>query len=94
MEADLWCGGGQGFERVDSWRCGACQGLRERQEAEAVKTAVWGDSGGSSGVFRDSTIDAQAGSSRPRASRFRGAGALAVSCGFSRANRADRDAKF
>ena len=93
MEADLWCGGGQGFERVDSWRCGACQGLRERQEAEVVKTAVWGDSGGSSGVFRDSTIDAQAGS-RPRASRFRGAGALAVSCGFSRANRADRDAKF
>lgn len=25
------------FERVDSWRCGACQGLRERQKAEAVK---------------------------------------------------------
>lgn len=24
-EADLWRGGGQGFERADSWRCGACQ---------------------------------------------------------------------
>ena len=38
----------------------------------------------SAAVGRDSTIDALAGS-RPRASRFRGAGALAVSCGISRA---------
>ena len=43
--------------------------------------------------LRDSTIDALAGS-RPRASRFRGSGALAVSCGISRAIRADRDANF
>lgn len=27
--ADLWRGGGQGFERVDLWRGGVCQGLRE-----------------------------------------------------------------
>ena len=25
------------FELVRLWRCGACQGLRERQEAEAVR---------------------------------------------------------
>lgn len=28
--ADLWRDGGQGFERVDSWRCGECQGTDER----------------------------------------------------------------
>ena len=58
-EADLWRGGGQGFERADSWRCGACQELREWQEAEAVKASVWGEPGGCSGRFRVSTIDAQ-----------------------------------
>lgn len=58
-EADLWRGGGQGFERADSWRCGAGQELREWQEAEAVKASVWGEPGGCSGRFRDSTIDAQ-----------------------------------
>lgn len=39
------------FELVDSWRCGACQRLRERQEAEAVRRLC--------GAFRASTIDAQ-----------------------------------
>ncbi len=29
--------GGESFERVDSWCREACQGLRERQEAEAVR---------------------------------------------------------
>lgn len=81
----MWCGGGQGFERVDSWRCGARQGLRERQEAEAVKAAVWGDSGGCSGVFRDSTI-ATRGQAAGRALRvFAALCLLAVVCGISRA---------
>lgn len=63
----LWwsCGSGfvarrwVSFERVDLWRCGAGQELREWQEAEAVKASVWGELGGCSGRFRDSTIDAQ-----------------------------------
>jgi hypothetical protein len=85
------------FERVRLWRCGACQGLRERQEARLVGVVIPELADGTfsrARVFlRDSTIDALAGS-RPRASRFRGSGALAVSCGISRAIRADRDANF
>ena len=46
------------FERVDSWRCGACQGLRERQKAEAVKR-LYEAILEAVRVFRDSTIDAQ-----------------------------------
>ena len=59
--------GGESFERVDSWCREACQGLRERQEAEAVRRLCGGDSGGSGGGFRDSTIDARA---RQQAARF------------------------
>lgn len=46
------------FERVDLWRCGACQGLRERQKAEAVKR-LYEAILEAVRVFRDSTIDAQ-----------------------------------
>lgn len=28
------------FERVDLWRCGACQGLRERQEARLAGVVI------------------------------------------------------
>ena len=40
--ADLWRGGGQGFERVRLWRGGACQGLRERQEARLAGVGISG----------------------------------------------------
>ena len=65
------------------------RGLRERQEARLAGVVIPGLADGTFSrargfpsrvwqVLRDSTIDALAGS-RPRASRFRGAGALAVS---------------
>lgn len=81
------------FELVRLWRCGACQGLRERQEAEAVRRLCGAILEAVAGVSRFHDRDARAGS-RPRASRFRGSGALAVVCGISRAIRADRDAKI
>ena len=86
----MWRYGGQGFERVDSWRYESCQGLRERQEARVSGTVIPGLADGtfsrargfsfaSATGLRDSTIDALAGS-RGRALRvFRGSGALAVS---------------
>ena len=81
------------FERVDSWRCGACQGLRERQKAEAVKR-LYGAILEAVRVFRDSTMTRKSRQQRPRASRFRGS----VPAGgrvWNLARRgADRDANF
>lgn len=73
------------FERVDSWRCGACQGLREWQEAEAVKALYGENLEAVAGLSRFHDRDARAGS-RGRALRvFAALCLLAVVCGISRA---------
>ena len=73
------------FERVDSWRCGACQGLRERQKAEAVKRLYGAILEAVAGVSRFHDRRARAGS-RGRALRvFAALCLLAVVCGISRA---------
>ena len=56
---------------VALWSVSGAERVARSGSGEA---SVWGDSGGSSGVFRDSTIDALE-QAAPRASRFRGAGA-------------------
>lgn len=94
MQTGFWCGGGQGFERVDSWRCGACQGLREWQEAEAVKVSVWGESGGCSGRF-EIPRSRRAGQAAGRALRVFAALVPAGGRVWNLARRsADRDAKI
>lgn len=86
-EADLWRGGGQGFERADSWRCGAGQELREWQEAEAVKASVWGEPGGCSGCFEIPRSTRKSRQQRPRASRDSRLCACWRSCVESRAQK-------
>ena len=81
------------FERVDSWRCGACQGLRERQKAEAVKR-LYEAILEAVRVFEIPRSTRKSRQQRPRASRFRGS----VPAGgrvWNLARRgADRDANF
>lgn len=80
IEADSWCGVGE-FR----WRCGACQGLRERQEARLAGAVIPGNLGRVLGKFEIPRSRRAGRQQRPRASRFRGSGALAVVCGISRA---------
>lgn len=91
--ADLWRDGGQGFERVDLWRCGACQGrderwrgsVRERQGGSG-EAAVW--------AFRASTI-ATRGQAAGRTLRVFAALVPAGGHAWNLARRsADHDANF
>lgn len=61
--------GGESFERVDSWCREACQGLRERQEAEAVRRLCGAILEAVAGSFEIPRSTRGQGS-RPRASRF------------------------
>lgn len=70
---------------MDSWRCGVCQGLRERQEARLAGAVIPGNLGRVLGKFEIPRSRRAGRQQRPRASRFRGSGALAVVCGISRA---------
>lgn len=67
-EADLWRGGGQGFERADSWHCGARQRSRERQEVRLAGAVIPGDGA----VFEIPRSTRESRQQKPRASRFRG----------------------
>lgn len=70
------------------------RGLRERQEADAVKASVRGDSGGCSGCFE---IPRSRRAGRQQAARFAFFAALVPACGrvWNLARRsADRDAKI
>lgn len=67
----------------ESWSRSEAEKATGRSKSELAGVVIPGTLGRhygarSAAVGRDSTIDAQAGS-RPRASRFRGVGALAVS---------------
>lgn len=73
------------FERVDSWRCGAFQELKEWQEVEAVRRLCGAILEAVAGSFEIPRSRRAGRQQRPRASRFRGSGALAVVCGISRA---------
>lgn len=89
-EADLWRGGGQGFERADSWRCGACQ----RSERAAGGAASGSCHPRGRGRFEIPRSTRESRQQRPRASRFRGsvpAGGLMWNLARCRA---DRDAKI
>lgn len=81
------------FERVDLWRCEACQELRERQKAEAVKAAMRVILETVASVSRFHDRDARAGS-RPRASRFRGSVPAGGRVWNLARRSADRDAKI
>ena len=67
-EADLWRGGGQGFERADSWRCGACQ----RSERAAGGAASGSCHPRGRGRFEIPRSTRESRQQKPRASRFRG----------------------
>lgn len=80
-EADLWRGGGQGFERADSWRCGACQ--RSERAAGGAASGSCHPRGGGGSRFHDRR--ARAGSKGRALRDFAALCLLAVSCGISRA---------
>lgn len=81
----LWRDGGQGFERVDLWRCGACQGLREWQEAEAARLLCGAILEAIRGRFEIPRSDAQSRQQGRALRVFAAWCLLAVACGISRA---------
>lgn len=56
--ADLRCGVGE-FRAGEAVALWSVSGTERAARGGSGEASVWGDSGGSSGVFRDSTIDAQ-----------------------------------
>ena len=82
------------FERVDSWRCGACQGLRERQKAEAVKRLYEAILEAVAGVSSFHDRRARAGSGGRALRVIRGSVPAGGRVWNLARRSADRDAKF